>query len=29
VPRSESLKWTPLSRQIFIEFKIESCSNYS
>ncbi len=24
-----NLKWTPLSRQIFIEFKIESCTYYS
>jgi len=23
------LKWTPLSRQIFAEFKIEPCLNYS
>jgi hypothetical protein len=23
------LKWTPLSRQIFIKFKIESCTYYS
>jgi len=23
------VKWTPLSRQIFIEFKIESCPHYS
>ena len=24
-----TLKWTPLSRQIFTEFKIEPCSHYS
>jgi len=27
--QSEQLKWTLLSRQIFIEFKIESCTHYS
>jgi hypothetical protein len=26
---TQGVKWTPRSRQIFIEFKIESCTHYS
>ena len=29
VQKKEILKWTPLSRQIFNEFKIEPCLHYS